>query len=116
MSLAIENAVLSTFITGTAVLGMYSNEELFLLNPDVFTGKFRRRLAEIANESITNGAPLSEIYFDIDEKVADLNSNNQDAWLNILATNPLPVEDAKYYHKKLTEQLIRRRIAHELAR
>lgn len=110
MSAAIENAVLSTFVVGTAVLGTHKNEDFFPLDPSVFTGQFRRRLAEAANKAIHENRPLSELFFEIGEKLANSHPNHQDAWLDILATNPLPVEDAKYYHRKLKEIQIRRRI------
>lgn len=114
-TLALENAVLSTFVVGTSVTGIYSNKDLFHLDPTVFTSSLRRRVAEVANDAIEKDTPLSEVFYSAEEKLKYGGVQYQDDWLDILATKPLPVSDAKYYNGKLKEAAIRRRMSHEFA-
>ena len=102
----VEDAVLSSFLFAPMMSDM---ENLFKLNEDYFTTKFRKRMANNINKAINNET-LGMLDTEIEEKVSG--TKYELPYLEVLAQSPMPVSLAKKYHddflmKKYNSSLIK---------
>lgn len=77
-----------------------------VIDHNLFTMPFHRRLMERINEAIRNNSKISIVCFEIQGKLT--HPNHQSDWLEILATHHMPRETVKHYAEWLKISKIKR--------
>jgi|LSQX01.1.fsa_nt_gb hypothetical protein len=103
----IERAVLSSYIYYDEFCAKGDTNPP-VIDHNLFTVPFHRRIMERINEVIKNNGKISIVCFDIQDKLKY--PSHQNEWLAILATNHLPQETVKHYVERLKINMIKREI------